>query len=89
MSFEKLPDNDKDVQKRVEVLNTRVAYFLNQLSEDFEDVVIITRKIWHDESNGDHFDKLLCKVKGDPMVTKTMVDLVGKQMTANLIEEVM
>jgi len=86
--FEHLPDTRKETEERIKSLEDKLSFIVDQLSEDFEEIVIITRKTWNVEKDGsESLSKMYFATRGDDYVLKTMVDMVGKQLEMEIRDD--
>lgn len=80
--FEELPDTRKETEERMKSLEEKLDFTTGQLSEDFEEVIIIARKTW--KVDGDNVVKLYFSTSGDDYVLKTMTDMVSKELETQI-----
>jgi hypothetical protein len=63
-------------------LEEKLEFTAGQLSEDFEEVIIIARKTWRVDK--DNVVKLYFSTSGDDYVLKTMTDMVSKELETQI-----
>lgn len=80
--FEELPDTRKETEERMKSLEEKLEFTAGQLSEDFEEVIIIARKTWRVDK--DNVVKLYFSTSGDDYVLKTMTDMVSKELETQI-----
>jgi hypothetical protein len=85
---EEIPDDNEDLQLRIQNLIDQVDNNISVLSENFEDVVIITRKIWK-ESSGVIRNQIIYRYNSDPLVVKSCCDLVSRDLSYILEADVL
>lgn len=90
--IEKLPNSLDEAESRMRQLRSKLDYLADQLSEDFENVVIISRKIWRiddpEHEGPDMASKIYFSIVGDPMVSKSLMDILSNDIRDNLSTEV-